>query len=543
MSAFEERLEAAVAEFLETALVVDDEATRPAVVVARRSDARQPPAQPRTRLDLTLREPPEGAVEAIQDHPLNAKVLTDAFADGGIICSVIAPQHGEEIHARVLEAAGRADLLIFDWELNRDGGATARELIRGVLDQDARANRRRLRVIAIYTGQPDLDRIMRQIATTLDLDAAAEQEGGLTLAKNGFRIVGLCKPLQEGLPAALAARQLTEAGLPARLTREFSKLTDGLVPAVALAALAAIRNDAHRILDAVNRDLDIAYLGHRVASSFPEEAESHLVNMLAAEIASILDDREVGAQAGLKAINDWLAREREQDSDPLRAGSALSPPREFTHAQIEKMLSDGLGLDDRLREQRQDDLSTKVLEGVRDEADHLFTNRGEEADSSSDLFALRMAVRTRYTRPRRILSLGTIVFGENAFLLCVQPRCDSVRLGLEEVRGYPFLPLTKAVGAAYTFTVPDPDSGHLVRLHLKPKPLHLRIIDFKSGPRRCVEAKSKNGKWAFHNQRNRRFEWVAELKPEFAQRVAVELGGQLARVGLDESELVRLSRP
>jgi CheY-like chemotaxis protein len=542
MGAFEERLQGLVADFLETALVVDDEATRSAAAPSAPATDEEPPPTPRARVDLALNDPPEGTVEGVEDHPLNAKALTDAFAERGIICSVIAPQHGEEIQERVLQAAGRADLLVFDWELNRDGGTTARQLIRGVLDQDAQENRRRLRVIAIYTGQPDLPGIMRRLATHLALEGAAQHDGGLTLEKDGFRIVGLCKPLEERLNPALAARQLPEADLPARLTSEFAKLTDGLVPAVALAALAAIRNDAHRILQAVDNRLDLAYLGHRVASPFPTDTESHLVSMLAAEIASILDDRDVGAHADLSAINDWLARAREQPTDPLRSGSALAKPHDFTYSQIETMLTDGLGLDDRFKEQRPEGVGVKTLEAVRREAVNLFTNNADEAQSSSDAFAHRMAVRTLYARPRRRLGLGTIVFGEQTFLLCMQPLCDSVRLDVDEPRGFPFLPLTEITGPGY-FVVRDPHGDGLLRLSLRPKPLHLRVITFKAGPARCIEATCRKGQWAFHNHQNRRFQWVAELKPEFAQRAAVELGGQLARVGLDESELVRLSLP
>ena len=314
------------------------------------------------------------------------------------------------------------------------------------------------------------------------------------------------------------------------------------MPAVALAALAAIRNDAHRILQALNQDLDIAYLGHRVASPYPKDSEEHLVAILASEIASILDDNDVGAKADLSAINDWLARARASDEDPLSCGSALSVSRALSNQQIETMLTDGLGLDDRLLEQTAHKLGSSALKKVRSQAAHLFTNTPAVAESAANLFGLRMAVRTVYTRPHRVLRLGTIVFRRDEFLLCVQPRCDSVRLDVGEVRGYPFLPLTTTEGARYKFVVKHPEDGHLVRLDLDAKPLNLRMIDFTAAEGRCIEAKNRHGEWAFSTP-NRRFLWVADLKPEFAQSVAVELGGQLARVGLTESELTRLSRP
>lgn len=542
MSDFQQRLERVVGDFLETAVVVDDEAMR--LHLPKESGAPETESageKPRARGSLTLKEPPEGLLEAVEDHPLDSKSLIDAFADKGIICSVIAPRANEDIEMRVLKAASRADLLVLDWQLHRDGGKTAMSLIRGVLAQDAEADRRRLRVIAVYTGQPGLLKVMRRIATDLQLGPDARLDGELTLVADGFRVVGLCKPLEKGLRPEIAARQVKETELPDRLASEFANLTDGLVPAVALAALTAIRNDAHRILQALSRDLDIAYLGHRVASPYPREAEEHLVAILASEISSILDDNEVGGKADLSAITDWLARARDAVDDPLSCGSALAPARTLTNQQIELMLTDGLGLDNRLSDQTGQGLSIGTLKKVRSQAAHLFTNTPSLAESAANLFGMRMAVRTVYTRPHRVLRLGTIVFRADEFLLCVQPVCDSVRLDPDEVRGYPFLPLTVTHDARFRFVVEHPEDDHLVRLGLDPKPHNLRVIDFTAAEGRCIEAKKVQGKWGFSTV-NRRFLWVADLKPDFAQGVAVELGGRLARVGLAESELTRLSR-
>jgi hypothetical protein len=542
MNPFQLRVEQVVGAFLETALVVDDEAMRlhmPKVPDARETEP--PKEKPRVRGNLMLKEPPAAAVEAVEDHPLDSKSLIDAFADNGIICSVIAPRAKEEIQLRVLKAASRADLLVLDWQLHQDGGTTAMALIKAVLEQDAEVDRRRLRVIAVYTGQPGLLKVMRQIATELKLGDDARLDGGLTLAKDAFRVVGLCKPLETGLRPEIAARQVKEADLPSRLASEFAALTDGLVPAVALAALAAVRNDAHRILHALNQKLDVAYLGHRVASPYPKEAEGHLVAIVASEIASILDDKDVGAKADLPAIKDWLARARASTEDPLKCGSALTNPRSLTDEQIDTMLTDGLGRDERLSQQFAPELSSSMLKKVRSQAAHLFTNTSAVAESAVSLFGMRMAVRTVYSRPHRVLRLGTIVFRGDEFLLCVQPLCDSVRLNVGEIRGYPFLRLTVIDGARYKFVVEHPEGGHLVRLDLDAKPRNLRMIEFTAAEGHCIEAKKKRGKWAFSTA-NRRFLWVADLKPEFAQGVAVELGGQLARVGLTESELARLSR-
>jgi hypothetical protein len=143
---FKDGVAAVVRDFLETALVVDDEATLVPVdqaqeqASAETANARDVANLTPARGDLTLVAPDEAELaEADQEHPLMAKVLIDAFADVGIVCSVLALDKGDPIQKRFLSAAARADLLIIDWELNRDGGDTARELISGVLQQDAAA--------------------------------------------------------------------------------------------------------------------------------------------------------------------------------------------------------------------------------------------------------------------------------------------------------------------------------------------------------------------------------------------------------------------
>jgi len=557
---FQDRVDGVVRDFLETALVVDDAALGLAPTV-RAPDAVTLPEspkveraskapKPRVRLDLELVEPPdaddvESVAHAVADEPLKTRVLIDSFADDGIICSVIAPLRDDDVHKRVLKAAARADLLVFDWELHRDGGAVARALVKGVLEQDASADRRRLRVIAIYTSQPRLFSIMESVAEHLGLAQAEIQDSGLTLVKDGLRIVGLMKPVVKKPPKALAARRVDEADLPRRLASEFARLTDGLVPSVALGALAAVRNDTHRILQALGPHLDIAYLGHRVASPFPKETEGHLVALISAEIASILEDKDVGSHADIGAIGDWLDEARHRSEAPLKSGSALAVPRDVDAPALTRMLTDGLGLDAELKAQAGPGVSKADLRKMRRQAAYLFTNEPDLAALAHDKFALRMAVRTLYSLPHRVLRLGTVVLREGEFMLCVQPRCDSVRIPVGEIRAFPFLPLVVVAEGdleKHQFVMPDPRTGELVRLKLLSKPLDLIVGRFRAGADQCVEAVDQRGRWFVKNSQGHPYAWVAELKAEFAQRVAVDLGNQLARVGLTESELVRASQ-
>lgn len=539
-SAFDTHVEEIVTDFLETALVVDDEGfplEAPKVVDDK-------PVAVRSREDLELVEPPpEELAEAEAEHPLRTKALIDAFADMGIVCGVLAPLEGDAIRERLLKAAARADLLVLDWELHRDGGATALELIKALLEQDDAAERRRLRIIAIYTGQTGLASIVRRVRESLGSATTAVADDGMTLTSRNVRVVAFSKRLGDPTESK-APREVVEADLPSRLAREFAQLTSGLMPGVALAALAAVRNETHRLLQALRADMDLGYLGHRVASPFPEDAERHLVDVVAAEIGSVLGDGEVGSNASLEVIRKWLEASY-TGASPLESGSALPKPMSIGPSDLERMLTIGLGRDSELEGFEHNDLSRSALKNkVRPKAAHLFTNTPTEADRSSDVFALRMATRTLYRRPARVLQLGTLVLFQGEFMVCVQPRCDSVRIDLTEERGFPFLPLAIVGddGGRHQYTVANPDGSGFIRLRLQCKPFAIRTYPFKPDESRSIRARDVKGRWNFYATGRRRFQWVADLKPEFAQRVAVDLAAEIARVGLDESELVRLSQ-
>ena len=321
-AAFLAHVEDVVADFLETALVVDDEG----LPTAPPQIDDEEPAAVHTREDLTLVEPPAERLAAVEgEHPLRTKELIDAFADMGIVCGVLAPLEGDEIRERLLKVAERADLVVLDWELHRDGGTTALQLIKALLEQDDAAERRRLRVIAIYTGQSGLASIVDRVRKDLGLAKDSLREDGMALTSENVRIVAFSKPLNE---KGSHSREIPEADLPTRLVSEFAQLTSGLVPTVALAALAAVRNETHRLLQALSADMDLGYLGHRVASSFPEDAEEHLVDIVAAEIGSVLSDGAVGTNADLDVIRSWLDHRR-GGSPSLNCGSALDKPKKI----------------------------------------------------------------------------------------------------------------------------------------------------------------------------------------------------------------------
>ncbi|HEY4450011.1 MAG TPA: response regulator receiver domain [Solirubrobacteraceae bacterium] len=543
---FSEQIEAIVDAFLQTVVVVDDEALdRPPEPVVPGAITEVPGRRPVKIEDSP--EPEAPAATPLNVHDLDPKLIIDSFARRGLVCSVLSPLPDDDVGATVLPCVERADLVIFDWVLNNDDGEQTQALITEMLDREQQDGRARLRTVAIYTGQDNLAQIATELERILsdyheDFPLTVD-ESGLTLTKGPVRITVLAKS-EVRLDENIAERAVAIPDLPDALRREFAALSTGLVTGVSLAALAALRADTHRILSALPPRLDSSYLGHRAAQAEPSDSEEMLVGLVTAEIRSVLDDHDVGAQADDAAISRWLDH---HETSELRFGGFPASGREVEIAREEllRMLTEGLGDDDVLSDtaKRLDNVSEKKLKRIKRDATEMFAWTSDEAAASNALLSERMAIRTYYRRPGRGLHLGTLVQDGDDILVCVQPRCDSIRL--KDVRGFPFLrvaSVTTDKGADFMFRVPG--SREPLRLRIHKSPFSLQMYELTATDRGAVFASGDGDTYEFHTagELPKTLRWLGQLKPEFAQKVATDLAHEFGRIGLDEHELMRLSR-
>jgi hypothetical protein len=57
-----------------------------------------------------------------------------------------------------------------------------------------------------------------------------------------------------------------------------------------------------------------------------------------------------------------------------------------------------------------------------------------------------------------------------------------------------------------------------------------------------IRAAPLGQKYAFKDTSRKIYRWIGQLKPEFAQKVAVDLAQEFAQVAVNEAEVLRLSR-
>ena len=490
-----------------------------------------------------------------EDVGLDAEAVTNGFAEFGVVCAVLNPVRPEcaepdDLEKNIVQAAARSDIVVLDWKIGEfiNGESTLR-ILGSILQTDIYASK--LRLFAIYTTEPNLASISDQVKASLKNlrpDVGLSDES-MRISQGPISVVLLAKEGTEGaIDPELAGQVVGETELPDRLIEEFALITGGLLRNVALAGLTALREGAHQLLTQFDTSLDPAYLGHRMLLPNTSDAEDHVVEALGSEILSILEDRRIGLEAGTDSIGEWLSQEENSDFD-LACPVAI-PDNSTPNGTWMKLLDKGKDNDARKELNLSHSKWKTLWATLEKEATHIFTSDATAATQSNRGFAALLGLKTRYANQQAArLTLGTILSedsGELNYFLCLQPKCDSVRLKIET--GFPLLPLDvkEDVGSNTKFSiVVQKGSNQWVYLDYVPKPRNLIVAEFRPGPNPPGEvvACECTSPAHFRDTAGKVYSFVAEMRDEQALRVAGELATAIARPGPNDSEWLRLSSP
>jgi hypothetical protein len=527
-------------DFLQSVVLVDDEAE----FASWHEDANVPLDD--SELEVSPRRKPQVARTPRQSHAnrLDAKLVADGFAERGIVCAILQPGRDEEltVTARTVTVARRADILVLDWDFFGDEGSTAINLLLAVLREDASDQRRRL--VAIYTADPSLRAIAGRIHSELRhlYGAVVRRKTAFVVDAAVARVVIYAKPESRIRGSMRAARQRVVAyeKLPEVLIVEFATWSQGLVSNLALKSVAAVRANTHQLLQKLPAELDAAYLWHRAVLVEPIEAEEHLVSIVASEFRAILDDTNVRSAAALPAIREWLERDTVADYS-VRFGESGHRSRQDV-LDLLRFGTAGESEDSKRMIQRFGNLRTDKAH-KKSASLAGFAASVPAALRANEQFALLTSLRTQYRRPLPRLALGTIIsYGKGAarrYWVCLQPRCDSVRLAGSIA--FPMLPLDRVTEGPFHVLLPAMGRKEAVRLAAKPKPSRLQMIHFVAPPSAgCIFADDSSQRFTFVDSKQRRYRWEGELKFEHGQRLAEVVAREFSRVGLTESEWLRL---
>ena len=529
----------AAQEFLQTVVFIDDRIyDRKSGSVSEPKQASMPKGRPKAlkSADQKISREVDGSLEESDPEEYSPRKIVTSFAKKQIICSLYQPERAASFSEKseVFSLCLAADIVIVDWDLHGDAGTKALELVGELIQRAVADTPEQLRLILVYTDQvnlPDIgNQLYQKISENLGERNLSVEDDGLAFHTLSSRVSILGKENGKR-PDQYKNHEVIEKELADKAIEEFTKLASGLLYGTALKGLAEIRKNSRKILSKFNSSLDPAFLTHRAMSlGSDEDASNHIIPLLVSEIESVLEDVLPSPLITEQLITDWCMNVWEPGSP---ANNLLLGKSE---EDIRSIATDFCLEGEKAKEKNNQILKLNSNQNVRKFSKLLLAS---ENASSNYEFSHLMASRTFYGKALKTLRLGSVIHDleSDQYLLCIQPVCDSVRLG--EKRKFLFVELTKAdSGNGYASHVVIHDNGEAIELYYQPKSFKCYITEFSpdSRSKQVQVAKPDNN---FVDTAGKKYVWIDQLKTSHAQRAVERYARELSRVGLTESEWLR----
>ncbi|MCX2582730.1 response regulator receiver domain [Pedobacter sp. MR22-3] len=494
------------------------------------------------------------------DHDFDALQISKVFASENKICAVYRPESEEDIENFKI-IANKADIVILDWQINLANqnevadpeadaevedprGQYTKAIIKAILEQIDKG----VKLILIYTGDYTL---LEQITTEVyeeifDQEAYTLDKADFSITSDHFKVLVRAKNFeikQKEIKSKYEGKILQYPEIPGFVISEFASITSGLLSNFALMALTAIRKNSSKLLALYSKKLDPAYFGHKSLLPYQNDAEDLLMEMFGSTLVDLLKYKNIGRKINDELISDYL-----DDRKDIDVGSFVR-----TSAFLKELIASDI-TDERQRFSdiissnfvtQQHPISKAAREGYLKKSTILFKEKQEDNHEAIDNDFAVLTHHKNVFLPADVapkLSLGTLVkssINHEKYYLCIQQRCDSVRISEDEKRRFLFLPLDVATGK-FNFITTDG-----IKLHYAKKSYNLRTLKFASNDNGAIHALPVDDKYLFRqmydDDGDEQFIWIMDLKDLHAQRIVSDYAASLSRVGLDESEWLRRS--
>lgn len=564
-SAYDKFILESAEQYIQTVVLVDDRIYEidsgriPSSLVAPQSTSRtaatksSSPSVENSSIDIETTDDNESDEDPEEVSFLD---LQNSFAQKGIVCSLYQPQSTASFNenSEVYRLCSTADVVIVDWDLGDTSGAKATELVGCLIEQSQKTDPQQLRLVMIYTLDPNLRSVAKKIHTELGdrigSDKVVGEPTSLELATKTARVVVRGKVRNIRLPYHSDER-IPASEIACCSIKEFTELASGLLQGIALRGIAKLRENNRRILARFSDDLDIAFLIHR-AFSLPDEAFEQVITLLTDELNSVLEDTisesPLGTPSSANSIlNDWCDEHWEENENCSFNVGEGADGLGF----VKDVFSNGPNLEEDYSRYRGSQVPRQIADSTEATVWNIrklnqFTQylMGElQAQNCNEKLGSLMSQRIKYGDTQRTLHLGVIVRElscEERYLLCLQPLCDSVRMG-DSSNSFVFCALNEIESSTDKMTHCIIDvGGQVVRLSYKPNVKSIHVTKFRSTIDSVSSQRDSEGRFVFKDEGKVKYEWIAELKTEHAQRAAEQFARELSRVGLTESEWLRL---
>lgn len=454
--------------------------------------------------------------------------MTNAFGRVGIQCSFLQYGSEDDLH-NITITIKKSDIIILDWQMLRDDGDAAIEILKSYCDELKKGTH----LFIIWTAEPKLDDVREKIKKSIP-DTFTDNYEESTLDVENSKVI-LCK---RSTNAGLCSLRdgISVDKLPDFILEKFSSMNGGLVSNTLLQSITLIKSYSSWLLKHFNKSLDNAYLAHRAMCPNPDDGEELLTKMISDAFASLIKAGNSSIECNSESIGQWI------DSQILK--------------KVEIEVRKSSGNKNEKKDVSSNDLKQWQCTGyksiVTDEYNQEHFERYQLKEASLKAFNADVCSCIKFSQLTYqknhfdeyvpTLTLGavvekTVVEEDPKFFVCLQQRCDSVRIA-EDSRDFLFLPILNPREGERT-------QGPYLLINDKTYCVSTRSFDIISVPfppdndSKIVIASKCNNDWLFKSTNGDTYKWLFDLKDLHAQRIAQAYTSNLSRVGLDESEWLR----
>jgi hypothetical protein len=465
--------------------------------------------------------------------------FVNGFLNKGIHCALIEVTNDGDPLEPIKQILKKTDVAILDWQMHGDSGSKAKQLLLSLMPNTANAD---LRLIIIYTEEKSFASILPEIILPELIKI------GIT---NGVLDASNCKYLHGHTKIVVLKKEngekkglsVSDEELPGRIIDEFTEITKGLVSNTALKAVSIIRRNTHNLLGNFNKNLDAAYLAHRAMLLTPEDSELLLKNTIIDSVDSLLTYSQINSVNNIDQIEKWIDdNDFPSDIPQINIGKANSKlVIKVNKENMKKWLK--VGWKKLIQDQPNNQLVDSQYESFERGNGQLFSTAIKSfipnGGSASEDFAILTHHKSNFITPSYIpyLTLGVVVQCSEDYFLCIQQRCESVRIEKNETRNFLFLPLTQK--GSFPIVFKNEGGEYIIKKVNLSKCHNLFVKQFEQTDHGIVKAAIEEGAFYFISSDGSKFRWILDLKESHAQRIANKYAAELSRVGLDESEWLR----
>lgn len=495
------------------------------------------------------------------DHLIDANSITKIFAENNKACSFFNFQSITEQQS-ILKLIHNCDVCVLDWKLtllkpevnqiaeddeeldvedDNDRGKHAREIITEILQSPYNSPK----LVIIYTGETESQPIYDSIKVLLNGDIFQESPEELWIQNSKLRISIYFKPSRTDSHLAEITNKIADySEFPNIICKEFALLTNGIISNVVLKAITSLRDNTNTLLQIYKKELDPAYLAHRGMVENPEDSEILLKNALINSIDSILTFNNVLSAANINSISNWVDKVDEFQHPTIEINSSVSLPidKETIKCWLDKGFLFAINKlwSETQRQQISENKLSSLEKNLHKNAIEYFCPRGVSHLNLNEDFAILTHHNCSLINPIFVphLTLGVVIERYSQYYLCIQQRCDSIRIDKLSPRSLIFVPLEESE-KNFSIIFKNSDNTY-IKLKVNNKNcFNLKTIHFLETLNGAVFAQKHWDKYKFFDTHKRSYNWILNLNESHAQRIANEFAASLARVGLDESEWLR----